>query len=215
VSHGSEAIAAVAFPGTQGYEDEAPRLVARYEALAFDDKHGPVLALLPHAPGAVLDVGAGTGADAAWFAEQGHRVVAVEPTRGLREAGRRLHSSPSILWLDDGLPALRSVHALGRRFDAVMLTAVWMHLDASERAVAMPGLAALVAPSGVLVLSLRHGPVPPGRRMFDVGADETITLARASGLDLVLHARNESLQPENRAQGVTWTRLAFRADGTG
>jgi hypothetical protein len=32
-------------------------------------------------------------------------------------------------------------------------------------------------------------------------------------LDPILHTRNDSLQPQNRAQGVTWTRLAFRRGG--
>jgi hypothetical protein len=85
-----------------------------------------------------------------------------------------------------------------------------MHLDAPERRVAMRPLAALLAPGGVLVLSLRHGPVPAGRRMFEVSAEETIALAQACGLRPVLHLHEPSLQPANRAAGVTWTRLAFR-----
>jgi hypothetical protein len=46
----------------------------------------------------------------------------------------------------------------------------------------MPRVAGLVRLGGVMMLSLRYGPVPPGRRMFDVSADETIRLARAEGL---------------------------------
>lgn len=210
MSDRGDAAARGVIPGTEGYAREAPGLIERYEALSFEDKHGPALPLLPAEPGAILDIGAGTGADAAWFAARGHRVVAAEPTRELREAGERLHRSPAIEWLDDGLPTLRTVRALDRRFDAVMLTAVWMHLDANEREAAMPVLAALLAADSVLVLTLRHGPVPPGRRMFAVGAGETIALAERSGLRPVLHTRHDSLQPQNRAQGVTWTRLAFR-----
>ena len=62
-------------------------------------------------------------------------------------------------------------------FDAVLLTAVWMHLDAPLRARAMPIVAKLVRPGGVLILSQRHGPVPVGRRMFDVTPAETVGLA--------------------------------------
>lgn len=63
-----------------------------------------------------------------------------------------------------------------------MLTAVWMHLDHKERQVAMPSVASLLASDGTLVLSLRHGPVPNGRRMFEVSAEETILLANQCGL---------------------------------
>jgi hypothetical protein len=71
-------------------------------------------------------------------------------------------------------------------------------------------VASLLAPGGVMVLSLRHGPVPAGRRMFAVSGEETVELARQQGLRPVLNTQTESLQPGNRAAGVTWTRLAFR-----
>ena len=48
-----------------------------------------------------------------------------------------------------------------------------MHLDEQQRKRAMPRVAGLVRQSGVMMLSLRHGPVPPGRRTFEVSADET------------------------------------------
>lgn len=197
-------------PGIQGYAEQAHELIERYESVPFVDKHRSVLHVLPGAPSLILDVGAGTGADAAWLASQGHTVVAVEPTRELREPGRALHPSQSIEWVNDSLPALASVLARGQVFDAVLLSAVWMHLDETERRSAMPRLASLMESDGVLVMSLRHGPVPEGRRMFSVSAEETTLLAQESGLHQVLNTRTESLHAVNRAQGITWTQLAFR-----
>jgi SAM-dependent methyltransferase len=195
--------------GTQGYAEQADELVARYEAIDFADKHAAVLHLLPSAPARVLDVGAGTGADAAWFAERGHPVVAAEPTAEFRRRGRALHPSRSIEWIDDSLPALAEVRRRARTFELVMLTAVWMHLDESERRIAMPNLASLLAPGGVLVMALRHGPVPPGRVMYEVSADETIALAEPCGLRPLLNVRTESTQGVNRDAGITWSRLVF------
>ena len=202
--------AATGRPGTQGYAEEADVLVPRYEAIPFEEKHGAVMHLLPATPARIADIGAGTGADAAWFAARGDRVLAIEPTAALREAGRRLHPSPAIEWLDDGLPELALATARGVACDAVLLTAVWMHLDEAERRAAMPRVASLVAPGGVLVMALRHGPVPAGRRMFDVSGAETATLAAAHGLVHVFEATTGSLNPANRADGVTWTRLVLR-----
>jgi hypothetical protein len=91
-----------------------------------------------------------------------------------------------------------------------MLTAVWMHLDACQRERAMPRVASLLRDGGVLIMSLRHGPVPAGRRMFDVRPDETIRLASEHGLRLVRELHTSSAQQANRDSGVTWTRLAFR-----
>lgn len=197
-------------PDTQGYAERAAELIPRYESLSFVEHHQAELHLLPKTPGRILDIGSGTGVDAAWFAEQGHSVVAVEPTAAFRTAAMHLHPSPSIEWLDDALPGLDLVLRRGQRFDTIMLSAVWMHLDEAERGMGMPRLASLLAPRGVMVLSLRHGPVPAGRRMFPVSGEETIGLARQHGLRAVLDVQTESLQPLNRAAGVTWTRLAFR-----
>lgn len=196
--------------GTQGYAEQAAELLIRYESVSFAEKYKSELHLLPSSPAHIIDVGAGTGADAAWFASQGHAVVAVEPTDELREPGKALHPSPLIEWLKDSLPDLALVLARDQRFDVVVLSAVWMHLDEEERRIAMPKLSSLIAPGGVMVMSLRHGPVPPGRRMFDVSAEETVALAAANGLGTVLCARTESAQASNRTQNVTWIRLAFR-----
>jgi len=60
-----------------------------------------------------------------------------------------------------------------------------------------------------MIMSLRHGPVPQGRRIFEVSAEETIQLAQEQGLHVVLNLHTESVQEINRRAGVTWTRLAF------
>jgi SAM-dependent methyltransferase len=119
------------------------------------------------------------------------------------------HAHPAIAWLDDGLPDLAAVRARGETFDLILLSAVWMHLDLAQRRRAMPHVAALLAEGGMLILSLRHGPVPPGRRMFEVSADETIGLAQAEGLRPRLNEERGSIQAANRLAGVTWTLLAF------
>ena len=90
-----------------------------------------------------------------------------------------------------------------------MLTAVWMHLDEAQRRRAMPNVAALVRPGGTMIMKIRNGPVPAGRRMFQITPEETIALAQARGLRPVLNARTESSQKSNRLAGVSWTNLAF------
>ncbi len=137
----------------------------------------------------------------------GHRVAAVEPTDELRNAGMKLYNSAAIEWVADGLPALATM--TGRSFDVVTLWAVWMHLDLRERRVAMAIVAGLIRPGGRLIMSLRHGPAPSGRRMFDVSAEETIGLAAKQQLSSIVNLVAESEQKANRLSGVTWTHLAF------
>jgi SAM-dependent methyltransferase len=202
-------VTSVRVSGTEGYAEEAEELFRVYESFSAADAHRAVLHLIPTSPGCILDIGSGTGRDAAWFASMGHRVVAVEPTDAMRIPAMALHPSPQIEWLNDCLPDLALLRARGERFDVVMLSAVWMHLDAEQRGQALPNVAALVRPGGVVIMKIRHGPVPEGRRMFEVSADETIQLAQTHGLHPVLNLWTESRQESNRLAGITWTNLAF------
>jgi SAM-dependent methyltransferase len=198
-----------AVSGTEGCADEAEELFKRYESTPAANAHRAVLHLIPTTPAGVLDVGSGTGRDAAWFASLGHRVVAVEPTDAMRLPAMALHPSPRIEWLNDSLPDLSLLRTRGESFDLVMLTAVWMHLDEAQRQRAMPNLASLLRAGGVMIMKIRHGPVPPGRRMFEIPAEETIELAQTQDLHPVLNLRTPSSQEINRNAGVTWTSLAF------
>jgi len=92
-------MSAVSVSGTEGYADEAEALVRQYESLSFADVHRQVMHLSPTTPSKILDIGAGTGRDAAGFAALGHRVTAVEPTAELRIRAGALHPSSAIEWV--------------------------------------------------------------------------------------------------------------------
>ena len=196
--------------GTEGYAEAADFLINKWQAISFADQHAPVMHLIPATPCKILDVGAGIGTDAAALAAMGHQVVAVEPTNEFRAAGIALHDSHHIEWLDDSLPGLSMVCSRNERFDLIILSAVWMHLDEQQREQAMSRLASLLNESGLIIMSLRHGPVPHGRRMFEVSAVETIRLAVAAGLETILNVQTESIQEANQHSNVMWTRLGFR-----
>jgi 2-polyprenyl-3-methyl-5-hydroxy-6-metoxy-1,4-benzoquinol methylase len=89
-------------------------------------------------------------------------VVAVEPTEAMRIPAMALHPSPQIEWLNDSLPDLALLRTRRERFDLVMLSAVWMHLDQQQRRQAMANLAALIQPGGTVIMKIRHGPGPRG-----------------------------------------------------
>ncbi|MFG2007388.1 class I SAM-dependent methyltransferase [Spirillospora sp. NPDC048911] len=188
-----------------GYGEDADVLARQYESLEFADVHAAVLHLFPAKPALVLDIGAGTGRDAAALSRLGHRVVAVEPTAELRAYGQRAHPEP-IEWIDDALPEVPVVLERFESFDLILLSAVWMHLDDQERAVGMKRLEGLLAVGGRIVMTLRHGPAPRNRRMYDVTVEETVADARRAGLACVHRSRGEDLlgRPELR-----WSYLAF------
>jgi SAM-dependent methyltransferase len=193
-----------------GYAAAAtPSFVAAYDALSSEVIYRPVIDLFPEKPSQVLDVGAGTGRDASWFADKGHQVLAVEPVAELREAGQVLHQSDRITWLDDRLPDLAAIQS-SRHFDLVTLCAVWQHLPTEDRTSAISRLATLLQSGGQLVMSLRHGPGGKGRPVFPVSVDATIDAAVGFGLSLVRRREAESVQESNRANGVVWTWLVLQ-----
>ena len=196
------------------YEQHAPRLVEQYESLSFHDVHADLLDLLPPAGATVLDVGAGSGRDAAWFAANGYDVVAVEPSHAMLAHARRRHPSSRIHWLSDSLPDLANVRRLGLNFDLILLSAVWMHIPPTARQRALRKLATLLEPKGRIAISLRLGPADSERAMHEVSLPELTGLAQQFGLRIV---RTTDSQDKLGRPEVSWTNvvLGLPDDGLG
>lgn len=199
----------------RAYDAQAGRLAAEYDGLNPTAFRATFASSLPHGEGRLaLDVGAGSGRDAAWLASLGFEVVAAEPAAGMRAEGMRRHAEAGIRWIDDRLPGLDAVHALGLSFDVILLSAVWQHVAPGDRARAFRKLASLLKPAGTLVMTLRHGPAPPDRPMHPVSSGEVEALAREHGLSVSLaeRARDTLRRPD-----VTWTtmRMTLPDDGAG
>ena len=192
----------------RGYGQDAAELIPKFEALRTLEVLGPVDALLPVKRSRILDIGAGTGRDAAWFASQGHNVEAVEPVKELREAGMALHPSDRIRWSDDRLPSLDRIRDRPP-FDLILVVGVWQHLPGAEHRRAIETLACKLASSGRLIISLRHGPGSPSRPCFAADPDQIVIYAQDAGMRLRMRCAARSLQQENRDRGVTWTWLCF------
>lgn len=194
-------------PSLAGYAEDAAALISSYESRPFTVVFEPFLHVFPQTPCRLLDIGAGTGRHAAALARLGHKVVAVEPTRELREAGRVLHRDAPVTWVDDTLPELAALRGeLAGPYDCVLMAAVMMHFDGGERERVMRRVAELAAPGGRFIATFRHGPVPPGRRMFEVGLDEAAALGARHGFSLVDHATGRDTA--NR-EGVSWLMLCM------
>lgn len=196
------------------YEQHATRLVTQYESLSFEDVHADLIGILPAPGSTVLDIGAGSGRDAAWLAAKGYDVVAVEPSEAMLAHARAKHTSSRIQWLSDSLPDLAKVRRLGLSFDLILLSAVWMHIPPSDRQRALRKLATLLAPKGRIAISLRLGAPDTERAMHEVSLLELAGLAQQFGLRIV-HA-SDSQDKLGRSE-VSWTNvvLGLPDDGLG
>lgn len=196
------------------YNTHAQLLTQQYESLSAASVHSWLLDLLPKTKRLALDVGAGSGRDAAWLASLGFEVIAVEPSKCMRTEAQKRHNTTKIQWLDDSLPDFQMTQRLGLSFDLILLSAVWMHLRPADRPRAFRKLIMLLKPGGLLALTLRKGPASPERVMFDVSEQEIETLAKANGafVERCVTATDQGGRAE-----VSWVQLAIRLpdDGTG
>jgi len=188
------------------YSQRADEFFANYNTLDPSDFYGPLLTHLPAPPATILDIGAGTGRDAGFFAQRGYHVIAVEPAAGFRERASRVHSHPQIRWLDDRLPLLTTVRAQQLTADAIWLSAVWMHVAPKHRPTAFDGLVSLLGSHAKLMFSLRIGPAPADRPMFATSSAELITLGSQRGL--VVHHHSHAGDQQQRP-GVHWENLVL------
>ena len=143
----------------------APRYAGSGAAERLVKRHA---AILPKPPGPVLDIGAGSGAHAVAFEAKGYRVVAVEPSAGMRAQALTLFPDMDTEWIDDRLPDLSVVRARGERFPFILINAVWMHVPPADRGRAVTAVADLLTAGGVVSIALRQGPAPADRPMYEV-----------------------------------------------
>ena len=162
--------------------------------------------ILPAEGAAAADIGAGTGRDAAWLAENGYRTTAVEPSATMRRIGRSSHPQSPIRWLDDRLPALQRAQEL-EPFDLVVANAVWMHIAPADRPEALGAILAANKLGGLVLMSLRHGWTPPERRMHPCNAAEIAELARRHNAAAV---RTVEADDQRTRSELRWTQIALR-----
>lgn len=196
------------------YSQNAKRYFDQYRKLSFDAVHGHWLKHLPERAGFALDVGAGSGRDAAALAGRGWEVLAIEPADKLRELAQSATQEIGVQWMADHLPDLAHVRRLSYRFDLILVSAVWMHLPPAQRERAFRILTELLAPGGLLVITLRHGPSLDERVFHEANCDELEALARRRALLTLQVARDED---RSGRDAVWWETLVFRVpdDGTG
>ena len=73
------------------YEERSEVLLRKYEQVGFEAVHADLLGLIAGQTGSALDVGCGSGRDAAWLARHRWRVTAVDAKKTEENRGVQSH----------------------------------------------------------------------------------------------------------------------------
>lgn len=190
------------------YNQNSESFFDLYESLSFAKMHRSFLRFLPNGNGTCLDVGAGSGRDAAALAARGYIVTAVEPSQKLLHLAKSHHHHPNITWVEDSLPKLKKLSSSSKRYDFILLSAVWMHILPTERMEALINLKQLLKPKGFIAFTLRIGITDCNDRpMYPVSVKELISQAEGLGFITVYQSRKsyDSLKRNN----VEWRKVVL------
>ena len=191
----------------QAYDEASSSFFETYESLKFSRMHRAFLPFLPGKGGACLDVGAGSGRDAAALARRGYQVTAVEPSEGLRSLAEKRHAMQHIRWVDDSLPGLATLRAKREQFQFILLSAVWMHIPPNLRAESLETLEQLLAPGGRIAFTLRLGRSCSDRIMYPVDVSQLIAQAGHHGLCPIYVSRR--VRDSLKRGDVVWRKIIF------
>ena len=194
------------------YEDHAGEVAPRYEAVA-----GGVSSFFPFVFSRgerVLEIGAGSGRDAARLLALGVEVDAVEPSAALRE--RAFVDHPELEgrlfrgFLPGGLPP-----EIRPTYDGILLSAVIMHIPDAELFDAAFQLRERLVRGGRLVLSMpiERSDVTPGDERDKLGRLmilRSVTQVRLLFERLGFSLDHDWTSADGEGRGILWATLVFR-----
>ncbi len=191
---------------TDFYNKNAKQLATRYESISFDKVHRSAIPHLPSPPASVLDIGAGSGRDAAWFKNHGYKVTAVEPAEQLLNLAIETHGH-EIDWICDSLPNLAQLNSFCEGFDIILLSGVWMHIPQELRKTSLHRIDQLCNESGILILSLRYGKLEADRPMHEVSLTDLEALVSETNFQITY----KEASPDCLARSdVSWETVILR-----
>jgi SAM-dependent methyltransferase len=172
------------------YNENAKTLAPRYESADVAKLWRDLTTTYP-AGSRLLELGCGSGRDAAYLTRQGYKVTAVDGSAAMLEAARASHPELGDSLLQLALPAL--LPFADGSFDGVMLIAVLMHLDRDAIAQVLAEACRVLKSDGRLFVSvpLVRDDVAPserdgkGRLFVSESAENWVSYFNRTGFSVV------------------------------
>jgi 2-polyprenyl-3-methyl-5-hydroxy-6-metoxy-1,4-benzoquinol methylase len=151
------------------------------------------------------DVGCGIGRDSNWLLQQGYQVTGIDAAEQMLFEAREHY--PDILFIHDSLPMLKTIE--NNLFANVLCSAVIMHLEVDQIALAVVNLVRIMVEGGVIVISFRGtdevGQREDGKLYTPISTNKLITAFASSGATLLVRESDHEV-----GRGLEWHNLVFK-----
>jgi len=190
----------------QYYNSSAPELGARYEAAHMAKLHD---ILLEHLPGEsrVLELGCGSGRDAAFLLEQGYDVAAIDASQEMLRTALERHPSLAGRLFQQVIPFPADSQFLTAQYNGIVSVATIMHIADCDLPTLASQVRDMLVPSGVLIISAstaREGIVDSrdtdGRLFIERSPERLRSVFQSLGFRLI----REYQDADSFARGVEW-----------
>lgn len=133
------------------YNQHAPAVAAQYDKVDFSGVLNDVRAFLP-ARARVLEIGSGSGRDAATLLADGYRVTGIDGSQAMLSEALHLHPELNGMLRHHVLP--EPLPFAADEFDAVLAFAVIMHLDELSIEICLRDIARVIRHGGLFFVSV-------------------------------------------------------------
>ncbi len=195
------------------YDSNAPELCHKYEAADMSMLKRRLERHLPEA-GAVLEIGCGSGRDAAVLKALGYDVTAVDASAGMCATAVACHPELSDRILCEAMPFADGSPLLSRTFDAVVCVATLMHVPDQELFEVAYQIRQILRPDGIVFLTVSSGRAgisgnrdPDGRLFVERSPDQLRLLFERLGFNFVA----QYVDKDSLARSHTWHSLVLQA----
>jgi len=206
-------------PTVEYYDSNAGRCAARYESADMSHLDHLLLRHLPERGARVLELGCGSGREAAFLHRSGYDVRGVDASQPMIEEALRRHPELAGRLSCGAVPLPEHSPLLSDSFDAIIAIALLMHVPDAELFETILQCKRMLRPSGVVFISVSVARAggdaegrDPGRRLFRERPVEELQLL-FERLGFRLAARYQT--PDSLERGMLWHALVFQLDEQG
>ncbi len=139
------------------YDSHASELSERYESADMSQLYTMLLRYLPPKGASVLELGCGSGRDAAFLLANGYEVTAVDASAGMVAEATRLHPELAGRVSCAAVPFPADSPLLKSSFDAVVAIGVFMHIPDAGLPETVLQIGRVLRPGGVLFVDVSTG----------------------------------------------------------